>query len=67
MSGPLRGGRRRRRVGPILLALLVLALPVALGAGVYLWVTADDGPGARPGVVDTMKWSRASASSVRWV
>ena len=53
MSGPLRGGRRRRRVGPILLALVVLALPVGLAAGAYLWVTADDGPGAQPEVVDT--------------
>ena len=53
MSGPLRGGRRRRRVGPILLALVVLAVPVGLAAGAYLWITADDGPGAQPEVVDT--------------
>ncbi|HEX5909951.1 MAG TPA: D-alanyl-D-alanine carboxypeptidase family protein [Thermoleophilaceae bacterium] len=53
MSGPLRGGRRRRRLVPALLVLFVLALPVAAAAGAYLWVTADDGPGAQPEVVDT--------------
>ncbi len=53
MSGPLRGGRRRRRIGPILLTLLVLAVPPAVGGAAYLWLTGDDGAGAAPEVVDT--------------
>lgn len=53
MSGPVRGGRRRRRIGPILVTLLVLAVPFALAAGTYLWVVQGDGPGAQPEVVDT--------------
>ena len=53
MSGPLQGGRRRRRVGPLLLVALVVALPL-LAAGGYLYVVrTDDGPGARAQVVDT--------------
>lgn len=54
MSGPLQGGRRRRRAGPILLFLLVLSVPLALAAGGYLFVVrSDDGRGATPEVVDT--------------
>ena len=36
-----------------LLALLALTLVAGLAAGGYLWITADDGPGAQPEVVDT--------------
>jgi D-alanyl-D-alanine carboxypeptidase len=36
-----------------LLALLALTLVAGLAAGGYLWITADEGPGAQPDVVDT--------------
>jgi serine-type D-Ala-D-Ala carboxypeptidase (penicillin-binding protein 5/6) len=54
MSSPLRGGRHRRRVGPILLVLVVLVSAAALVAGGYFYaVSDDDGRGATPEIVHT--------------
>lgn len=41
--GPLVGGRRRRRVGPFLVTLLVLTIPLVIAAGVYMYVVRDGG------------------------
>ncbi len=65
MSGPLHGGRRRRRVGPVLVALVLLAVPVAIAVGGYLYVVrGDDGPGATPEVVNTPSFSDSGGSSL---
>jgi D-alanyl-D-alanine carboxypeptidase (penicillin-binding protein 5/6) len=63
VSGPLQGGRRKRRLGPALLVLLILAVPLALAAAGYVWVVrSDDGPGATPEVVDTPSFNDSGGS-----
>lgn len=50
MSGPLRGGRRKRRAGARLATLLLLLAPLAVVAAGYLSFVRDDGgAGIRPG------------------
>jgi serine-type D-Ala-D-Ala carboxypeptidase (penicillin-binding protein 5/6) len=48
MSSLLQGGRRRRRIGPLLLALVALLLaPAAVGVALYV-ALEDEGRGGRP-------------------
>ncbi|MGI8750238.1 MAG: hypothetical protein ACR2J6_06790, partial [Thermoleophilaceae bacterium] len=63
MTDLLSGGRRRWRLGPILLAFVVLVLPIAIAAGGYAYVVrSDHGPGATPEVVDTPSFGESGGS-----
>jgi len=64
-AGPLARGRRRRRVGPIVVALLLLAIPLVVAAGVYGYVVRDDGgPGATANPLDVARAPEAGGGSL---
>jgi len=48
VTGPLQGGRRRRRLGARLAVLALLLAPVTVVVAGYLAFVRDDGRGARP-------------------